>query len=140
MASVFTSIGPSPGAKRMLNDGPAKTSTSETLIAIRVLTFGLVRKKLTINKLLDRWLLIWENRVRENSHLWYSQLMKRYVRPTLGESLLVQLRPNSLEDLYTRLPNQGLCGRTIRHVHARLRTALQWAVDSELNSRMLLSK
>jgi integrase len=89
-------------------------------------------QKLTVNKLLDRWLLIWENRVRENSHLWYSQLMKRYVRPTLGESLLVQLRANNLEDLYTRLRSQGLCGRTIRHVHARLRTALQWAVDSEL--------
>jgi len=86
---------------------------------------------LAVNTFLDRWLATWKNCTRENTHWWYSELIRRYVRPELGELPLNQLRSRHLEELYNELRARGLSGRTIRHVHARLRTALNWAVDSE---------
>jgi integrase len=90
---------------------------------------------LTVDAFLDRWLATWKNSTRENTHWWYSDLMRRYVRPDLGAIPLSQIRARHLEQLYNELRTKGLSGRTIRHVHARLRTAMNWAVDSELISK-----
>jgi integrase len=90
---------------------------------------------LTVNDFLDRWLDTWKNSTRENTHWWYSELMRRYVRPTLGEILLSHVRAHHLEKLYQALRERGLSGRTTKHVHARLRTALRWALDTELISK-----
>src|ERR1051325_7749113 len=90
---------------------------------------------LTVGEFLDCWLDTWKSHTRENTHWWYSELMRRYVRPTLGETLLSQVRSHHLEKLYNQLRENGLSGRTVRHVHARLRTALTWALDTELISK-----
>ncbi len=82
----------------------------------------------TLNDLFDRWLKFCAQHVRDNTHYWYTQLMQRYVRPTLGEHRLAQLQPLDVQNLYTELLEKGLAGRTVRHVHARLVTALNQAV------------
>lgn len=86
----------------------------------------------TVNELLDRWLESSRHHTRENTQWWYGYLMKCYVRPKLGEHLLSQLRPHQIEGLYDMMRAKGLCGRTIRHVHARLCTAFNWAIETEL--------
>lgn len=82
----------------------------------------------TVNDYLDRWLKFCEQHVRDNSHYWYSQLMECYVRPTLGAHQLTRLQPLDIQNLYTSLLEKGLCGRTVRHVHARIVTALNQAM------------
>jgi integrase len=88
--------------------------------------------KLTVNEFLDKWLEAWRHTTRENTFSSYENLMRLYVRPTLGHHLLTQLRPLHVEGLYKELRNKGLSGRTIRHVHARLCTAMNWALTIEL--------
>lgn len=87
---------------------------------------------LTLGDYLDRWLSHCKQHVRPNTHVWYSQLLGGYVRPTLGKSKLAQLKTLDFEDLYSRLLAQGLSGRTVRHVHARLSTAFKQAVKWEV--------
>ena len=87
---------------------------------------------LTVNEFLDRWLKHSQKHVRPNSHTWYSWLLEKYVRPTLGNCRLAQIKPLDIEDLYARLLEQGLSGRTVRHVHARLCTAFKQAMKWEV--------
>lgn len=82
----------------------------------------------TVNDYLDRWLKHCEQHVRDNSHYWYTKLLACYVRPTLGARKLGQLQPLDIENLYSNLLKQGLSGRTVRHVHARIATALNQAM------------
>jgi integrase len=89
-------------------------------------------RTLTVNDFLDRWLKHAQKHVRPNSHTWYTDLMKRYVRPTLGNCQLSQIKPLDLEDLYSALLERGLSGRTVRHVHARLATAFRQAMKWEI--------
>jgi integrase len=89
-------------------------------------------RTLTVNDFLDRWLKHSQKHVRANSHTWYTDLMKRYVRPTLGNCQLAQIKPLDLEDLYSALLERGLSGRTVRHVHARLATAFKQAMKWEI--------
>lgn len=87
---------------------------------------------LTVDGFLDRWLEAWRHTTRENTYTSYENLMRLYVRPVIGGHLLSQLRAEHIEKLYTELHDHGLSGRTIRHVHARLRTAINWALTREL--------
>jgi hypothetical protein len=87
---------------------------------------------LTLNDFLDRWLRHCQKHVRHNSHAWYSDLMQRYVRPTLGDCRLSEIKPLDIEDLYAKLLEFGLSGRTVRHVHARLCTAFKQAMKWEV--------
>lgn len=86
---------------------------------------------LTVNDFLDRWLKHCQKHIRPNSHAWYSDMIERYVRPTLGNCRLSQIKPLDIEDLYAKLLEQGLSGRTVRHVHARLCTAFKQAMKWE---------
>ncbi|HEX8173973.1 MAG TPA: tyrosine-type recombinase/integrase [Pyrinomonadaceae bacterium] len=96
----------------------------------RARDFGLPLESLniTFNEYLDRWLKFSEQHVREYSHFWYKQLLESYVRPTLGTRRLAELQPLDFQSLYDYLLERGLSGRTVRHVHARIVTALNQAV------------
>lgn len=87
---------------------------------------------MTVSKFLDKWLEAWRHTTRENTYTSYENLMRLYVRPVLGNHLLMQLRPHHVESLYRELKAKGLSGRTIRHVHARLCTAMNWGLTIEL--------
>lgn len=87
---------------------------------------------LTVDEFLDKWLEAWRHSTRENTYSSYFNIMRLYVRPTLGDCLLSHLRPHHVEAVYDGLRKQGLSGRTIRHVHARLCTAMNWAIGIEL--------
>jgi integrase len=94
---------------------------------------GTLRKplNLTLNDLLDQWLKR-KRGLRESTKIHYDNLMRLYVRPHLGDMKLTALTPLDFEDLYIKLEKQGLSGRTIRHAHARLKTAFNQALKWEL--------
>lgn len=98
---------------------------------------GTLRKPLmlTLNDYLDKWLNHCRRHVREQTHIHYESLMRCYVRPHLGDSRLIELKVLDFEDLYSKLEEQGLSGRTIRHTHARLQTAFNQAVKWGLLSQ-----
>ncbi|MBX6378337.1 MAG: site-specific integrase [Clostridia bacterium] len=87
----------------------------------------------TLHDYLDEWLRVAAKpRVRERTYRDYEQLLRRYVRPALGSCRLAELSPVMIQDLYTRLTDQGLSPRTVRYVHSVLHNALQQAVKWRL--------
>jgi len=91
--------------------------------------------KITLNEYLDRWLeTAVKPRVREKTCQDYDGMLRRYVRPSLGERLLTALRPLDVQITYQQMMERGPSGRTVGYTHAVLRSAMQQA----LNWRLLL--
>lgn len=91
--------------------------------------------RITLNEYLDRWIqTAVKPRVREKTWQDYEGMLRRYVRPRLGEKLLTALRPLDLQTAYQEMMEGGLSARTVRYTHAILRSAMRQA----LNWRLLL--
>ena len=89
--------------------------------------------KITLNEYLDRWLkTAVKTRVREKTCQDYEGMLRRYVRPSLGERLLTALRPLDLQNTYQQMIERGLSARTVRYTHAVLRSAMRQAVTWRL--------
>jgi len=87
--------------------------------------------KITLNEYLDRWIqTAVRPRVREKTCQDYEGMLRRDVRPNLGETVLAAMRPLDLQMAYQQMMERGLSARTIRYTHAVLRSAtrqaLQW--------------
>lgn len=61
----------------------------------------------------------------------YGELLRLYVKPTLGERVLQQLTAAEIDELYVKL-EQSLATRTVRHVHVTLKACLAAAVRKGL--------
>lgn len=91
------------------------------------------REVLTLDAYLDRWLdEAVKPSVRETTHDGYSDLLRRYVRPTLGARALGEITPPDVQALYNSMRERGLSTRMIQYTHAVLRTALKQAVGWQL--------
>jgi integrase len=91
--------------------------------------------RITLNEYLDRWIqTAVKPRVREKTCQDYEGMLRRYVRPNLGDRLLTALRPLDLQTAYQEMMEGGLSARTVRYTHAVLRSAMRQA----LNWRLLL--
>ncbi len=89
--------------------------------------------KITLNEYLDRWLeAAVKPRVREKTCQDYEGMLRRYVRPNLGERVLAALRPLDLQTTYQQMIERGLSARTVRYTHVVLRSALRQALQWHL--------
>lgn len=78
---------------------------------------------------LDKWLKsVVKQRVSEKTFKSYSQLIKLYVKPELGQVKLHQLTPEQIQALYGKMMEKGLSARTVRYTHTILKNALRQAV------------
>ena len=59
-------------------------------------------------------------------------MLRRYVRPNLGETVLAAMRPLDLQMAYQQMMERGLSARTIRYTHAVLRSAMRQALQWRL--------
>ena len=85
--------------------------------------------KITLNEYLDRWIeTAVKPRVREKTYQDYNGMLRRYVRPILGERVLAAMRPLDLQTTYQQMTERGLSARTIRYTHVVVRSALRQAV------------
>jgi len=85
--------------------------------------------KITFNEYLDRWIkTAMKPRVREKTYQDYDGMLRRYVRPMLGERVLSGMRPLDLQTTYQQMIECGLSARTIRYTHVVVRSALRQAV------------
>lgn len=84
---------------------------------------------LAVKDYLDKWLKTAARpRLRERTHDDYSELLKRYVRPSLGEKRLCDVRPLDIQNLYADMTTRGLSARTVRYTHAILSSAFKQAI------------
>jgi integrase len=85
--------------------------------------------KITLNEYLDRWLeTAVRPRVRAKTLQDYQGMLRRYVRPILGERVLAGMRPLDLQSMYHQMSERGLSARTVRYTHVVVKSAMQQAV------------
>jgi len=85
--------------------------------------------KITLNEYLDRWLeTAVRPRVRAKTFQDYQGMLRRYVRPILGERVLAGMRPLDLQSMYHQVSERGLSARTVRYTHVVVKSAMQQAV------------
>jgi integrase len=89
--------------------------------------------KTTLNEYLDRWLeTAVKPRVRQKTYQDYEGMLRRYIRPKLGERVLAAMRPLDLQTVYQQMMERGLSARSIRYTHAVLRSAIRQALQWRL--------
>jgi integrase len=89
----------------------------------------LASDRLTVGAYLDRWLQESARpAIRSKTYHGYAQIVRLYLKPELGRIVLSKLEPHDVQAMLNRLFERGLSARTVSHVHARLRGALNQAV------------
>jgi integrase len=95
--------------------------------------------KTTLAQFLDRWLDDVKSRVAPKTHERYAQICRKNIGPLLGAVALAKLKPEQISDAYAkalaagrRRGNGGLAPRTVRQMHAILKSALAQAVKWEI--------
>ena len=88
---------------------------------------------------LDRWVDDVRSRVTLKTHEWYAQICRKNIDPLLGAVALAKLKPEQISEAYAkalatgrRKGNGGLAPRTVRQMHAILKSALAQAVKWEI--------
>jgi integrase len=83
----------------------------------------------TLGEFLDRWLeTAAKPKLREKSYHSYASLLRRYIRPVLGERILSAVTPLDVQDAYQKMIGRGLSSRTVRYTHSVLRSAIRQAI------------
>ncbi len=82
----------------------------------------------TVDEYLHRWLEGKRSKVAPRTAARWQGLINNQVAPYIGETLLRDVRPATLRDLYASLQTEGLSGTTRHKTHALLRLAFGNAV------------
>src|SRR5689334_7185100 len=77
---------------------------------------------------LDQWLAHAKGRVRAKTHDGYAGLIRLYALPSIGHLALDEVRPLTLQGLYSDLLARGLSGGTVVNFHLVLTQAFGQAV------------
>ncbi len=84
-------------------------------------------------KYLGRWLeTSAKPRLREKTYNSYEGLIRLYIKPQLGDTIISQLTPIQIQKFYNSMIDNGLSARTVRYTHSVLRSALEQAVKWQM--------
>jgi integrase len=84
---------------------------------------------LTLTEYLDNWLRAAANpRVSVRTLEDYEDIVRLYIKPSIGKKRLSALTPIEIQALYAALLERGLSARRVRYTHAVLSSALKQAV------------
>jgi len=88
---------------------------------------------ITLDEFVTRWLdTAAKPKLRDKSYESYESLLRRYIRPVLGERILSAVTPLDVQDAYQRMIDRGLSARTVRYTHSVLRSAMRQAIRWQL--------
>ncbi len=139
---VFVFNGRDENGKRRYNTQTVKGTKKDAQTALNAMLrdsdLGLLgdARKQTLNEYLDTWLKsIAKPRLHHRTFEDYSDLMRRYVRESLGKIKLADLKALHIQKLYGQMQENGLSARVVRYTHAVLRSALQHALKVNMLSR-----
>lgn len=124
-----------PNGRRKYFYGHSKAEARKKLNeAKRQVDQGLaVGTTIKLDKYLDLWLeRVAKPKVRPRTYDYYADYIARHIAPELGGYRLTMLRPLHIEDFLARKRKAGLAPRTLHHLRAILRNALNSAVRWEL--------
>jgi integrase len=88
---------------------------------------------ITCNEYFDRWLeMAAQPKLRRKTYRDYEALLRRYIRPKLGDRMLRGITPLEIQGVYHGMHERGLSARTIHYTHAVVHSALEQAVKWRL--------
>ena len=137
VAAVITDNG-----KRIYRYGKTRTEVHaklQELLREREIGLEVDTSRQTMGDFLVGWLVSRKNSLRSNTYLRYHQLIHIHAIPEIGKIKLAKLRPHHLEKLYAKKLDSGLSPTTVRHLHARIHTALEQALRRGLVFRNVAS-
>ena len=120
----------------------AERKLSEVLHQVDNGTF-MKPSKTTLGEYLEKWLkdYVWTNLAPKTAE-GYEHIIRRHLTPSLGNTILTQLKPEQLQHYYSKKLLSGRCDgkgalspRTVRHHHVTLHNALESAVKWGLLNR-----
>lgn len=82
----------------------------------------------TVDHYLDYWLSVVKPNLRERTYDDYENILRRYVRPTLGKRVVSSIEPTDVQRLIAAMQGKKLAPRTIRYMHAVVSMVLKYAV------------
>lgn len=83
----------------------------------------------TVGAFLNYWLENYcQQNLAPNTVRGYRTNIEKHIIPYIGKIPLIKLTPKNIQDLYTRLLNDGLSGTSVRYVHNNLHKALDYGV------------
>ena len=139
---VFVFIGRDEKGKRRYDTqtvkGTKKDAQKKLTEMLRDADLGLLgdARKQTLNEYFDEWLeTIAKPRLQHRTFQDYGDLFRRYVRESLGNIKLADLKSLHIQKLYGQMQKKGLSARVVRYTHAVLRSALQHAVKVNMLPR-----
>lgn len=97
--------------------------------------FSLSGSRATLESFLRHWLSIARSGLRPRSVVQYQHVIDHHVVPAIGAIRLADLRPDHIQQLYSRKLEAGISPGTIRLIHAVLHRAFVQAVKWGLVAR-----
>ena len=87
----------------------------------------------TLDKFLDTWLKLVKPRLQSRTYQDYSELLKRYVRDSLGKKKLESIKAIHLQELYSEMQDtRKLSPTVIRYTNTILKSAFGFAVKQDI--------
>ncbi len=139
---------PATGKRRIVTTtvrGDRKAAERELRRLLRTVDTGehVDPTRLTVRDWLARWLDTVAAEVSPKTHERYSEVIKNFLAPALGNLPLAKLVPTQIQDAYNVWATSGrrdgkdggLSPRTRRHIHRILRSALSRAVEQQVLAR-----
>ena len=98
---------------------------------------------ITVREWLTTWLVTVQAEVAPKTHERYSEIVRNFLTPALGNLSLAKLAPSHIQSAYNKWVSGGrrdgkeggLAPRTRRHIHRILRSALGRAVEQQVLAR-----
>jgi transposase len=118
--------------KRKVIYGKTRKEVAEKLKALQRdqhLGVNLAVEQMTVGQFLDHWLAaVVLQRNRPRTHRSYSDTVRLYIKPHIGDRPLTRLTPELVQAMLNTLHQQGLSPRTVAYTRAVLRKALNQAL------------
>jgi len=85
-------------------------------------------RNLLYEDFLDSWLETKKNNVSVNTWSYYNQLVRDYIKPSLGMMILKDIKPGYIQKLYNEMSRKGIGARTVEKTHSVIRGSLNTAL------------
>lgn len=83
--------------------------------------------RITVNQFIETWLKQRQTNLAAKTHERYASLAERHVLPVVGTMQLDKIKPQHIQEVYSRMRKDGFAAQTCLHVHRLLHNAFGYA-------------
>ncbi len=117
---------------------PTKKAVTEKLTRLqndKLDGLTILREKMTLAALFERWLTSWVDDLAPGSIRNYKTIAAKHINPTLGGMPIDKIQPVHVRGLLDQLAKNGIGARTRQYAYVTIRRALQLALKLEMIQR-----